>query len=141
MGLKPGTDITMDGQDTTEDITDTPTIMVTTDTTSARDLLKLNPPPLPNLKPMLNLKLNLGITDIMDTLMDTTDTPTIMATTDTTLARGLLKPTPRLKLKPKPNPGTTIVDTTVIPTDMDITDIPMVVTIGRFLAISNPLLR
>merc|ERR1712083_331491 len=102
MGLKPGTDITMDGQDTTEDITDTPTIMVTTDTTSARDLLKLNPPPLPNLKPMLKLKLNLGITDIMDTLMDTTDTP---------LARGLLKLNLRLKLKPKPNPGTTIVDT------------------------------
>merc|ERR1711973_526379 len=94
------------------------------DTTSARDLLKLNH----------------GITDIMDTLTDTTDTPTIMATSDTTLARDLLKPNLRLKLKPKPNPGTTIVDTTVIPTDTDTTDIPMVVTIGRFLAISNPLL-
>merc|ERR1719369_1970978 len=77
-----------DTVDTTVDTTDTPTPM---DTILARDLL------MPNLKPKLMLKLNPGITDMVDT-MDihtevTTDMPVpTMAVTGGNLALAILKP-------------------------------------------------
>merc|ERR1712079_284043 len=82
------TDTDWDTVDTTVDTMDTPTPM---DTILARDLL------MPNLKPKLMLKLNPGITDMVDT-MDihtevTTDMPVpTMADTGGNLPLAILKP-------------------------------------------------
>merc|ERR1739844_230942 len=98
------------------DTVDTDTVdTADTDTTVARGLLMPNPrltllPPLkPKLMPMLT-------TDTVDTTAvdtDTVDTTDILTDTDTTEARGLLKP----KLHPRLMLTTDTVDTTVLDTD------------------------
>merc|ERR1719270_1615279 len=119
---------------------DTPT---DTDTVTWENaLLMLNPKPKLPLKLMPLLMLTTDITDthmLMDmvvTMVDTTDTPTV------TLERDL----PMLNLKLKPNlklmlpPGTdTTVDTTVIPTDTDML-VPMdtmAVTGGKLFTVNS----
>merc|ERR1712241_399108 len=115
--------------------------MDTMDTIWERDPLKPNPPLSPDLKLMLKLKPNPGITLIMATLVITAttmeDTTDILMDT-TILEKGPLKPNLKLLLPPRLrlNPGTdTMVDTTVIPTTgaMDGDADTMVVTGGRFL--------
>merc|ERR1712045_1040292 len=103
--------------------TDTDTVI------SERGPLMPNLKPKPNPKPMLKLLLMLGTditdtpdttdTDIedttvwVDTMVDTTDTPTMPMDTVTS-ERDLLKPKP--KLIPRPITDVTMVDITVIPT-------------------------
>merc|ERR1712203_326379 len=93
-----------------------------TDTTEARG------PPMPNLKPKLPLlpplKLMLMLTTDTDTVVDTTDTDVL---TDTTEARGLLMLPPKLVLLPPLKPKlmlmlTTDTDTVVDTTAVDTTD-------------------
>merc|ERR1719291_1248620 len=124
----------MDTEDTTVDTTAT---LMDTVTTEARGL--------PNLKPMLMLKLPLmpgtdttvwDTVDTTDTVWDTTDTdtdiPVLTDTTDTTLARGLLMP--NLKPEPKLIPllmlGT---DTMAVDTDTGMADHTMVDTMDTVM--------
>merc|ERR1712045_947741 len=116
---------TTDGADTTDTPTDTDTVI------SERGPLMPNLKPNP--KPMLKLLLMLGTditdtpdttdTDIedttvwVDTMVDTTDTPTMPMDTVTS-ERDLLMPNPKPKPKliPRPITDVTMVDITVIPT-------------------------
>merc|ERR1719219_2960818 len=103
--------------DTMVDTTDTPTVMVATDTSARGPLmpnpkLKLmpNPRPMPPLMPTMATTATPDTTVVMvldtmvDTLavitvmVDTTDTPTVMATDIS--ARGPLMPNPKLMLMP-----------------------------------------
>merc|ERR1712177_200822 len=103
------------------------------DTTMARGPLMLNPPLL--LSPRLMLMLSTDTMDILlpmpttDTDMPTTDTmDTHMPVLDTTMARGLLMPSPLLMLPM----DTTDMDTTLDMPTMDTTDthMPTVDTTG-----------
>merc|ERR1712079_132027 len=140
-------DITMVGQDITEDTEDTMDGADTTDTptdTWENALLMPNPKLMPKL-PLRLMPLH-GImvatmdtpTDTDTTVWDTVDTTDILTTTDTvTLENALLMlnlklmPNPRLRLLPGMD---TMVDTMVIPTTEAITDMEadtMVVTGGN----------
>merc|ERR1711923_381248 len=104
-----GTDMAVD---TMVDTTDTPTVMATD--ISARGPLMPNPKLMPNPRPMPPLMpttattatpdTTVDTTDMVDTLavitvmVDTTDTPTVMATDIS--ARGPLMPNPKLMLMP-----------------------------------------
>merc|ERR1711910_51326 len=92
----------------TPDTTDT--VSATTDTT-ARGLLMLSPPL--SLRPRL-MPIPTTDTTVMDTVLDTPATDTVLATT----ARGPLRPSPPLMLMPRliPTTDTTATDTTVLDT-------------------------
>merc|ERR1711997_765734 len=105
--------LTTDTVDTTAvDTTDT---AVHTDTTVARGL-PMPPPKLPLLPPLKPKLMPMLTTDTVDTTAvdtDTVDTMDTLTDTDTTEARGPLKP----KLHPKLMLTTDTVDTTVVDTD------------------------
>merc|ERR1712038_1000695 len=135
-----GQDITEDGEDTTDgaDTTDTPT---DTDTVTWENApLMLNPKPkLPlKLMPLLMLITDITdthmLTDMAVTMVDTTDTPTVISERDLLM----LNPKPNPKLMPPPGTDTTV-DTTVIPTDTDMlvpTD-TMAVTGGKLFTMNS----
>merc|ERR1712111_74688 len=122
------------GEDTTDTPTDTDTVI------SERGPLMPNLKPKPNPKPMPKPLLMLGTdttdtpdttdTDIedttvwVDTMVDTTDTPTTHTDTVTS-ERDLLMLNPKPKLLPRPIMDVIMVDITVIPTgatmDTDVT--------------------
>merc|ERR1712088_711669 len=88
---------------------------VHTDTTAARGLL-MPPPKLPLLPPLKPKLMPMLTTDTVDTTAvdtDTVDTTDTLTDTDTTEARGPLKP----KLHPRLMLTTDTVDTTVVDTD------------------------
>merc|ERR1719464_854239 len=105
--------------DTTVDTVDT--TAVDTDTTEARGLLMPNLKPKLPLLPPLKLMPNLKPGDTVDTMAVDTDTvDTTDTLTDTTEARGPLKPKPHPKLMPMLTTDTVdtdTVDTTVVDTD------------------------
>merc|ERR1712111_194169 len=122
------------GEDTTDTPTDTDTVI--SERGPLMPNLKLKPNPKPMLKPLLMLGTDTTDTpdttdtDIedttvwVDTMVDTTDTPTMPMDTVTS-ERDLLMPNPKLKPVPKPITDVTMVDITVIPTgatmDTDVT--------------------
>merc|ERR1719189_480994 len=119
--------------DTMVDTTDTPTVMVATDI-SARGTLMPNPRPMPPLMPTMattatpDTTVDMVLDTMEDTLavitvmVDTTDTPTVMATDIS--ARGPLMPNPR----PMPMPPLmlTMATTDMADTMVDTTDTPTV---------------
>merc|ERR1719219_2779588 len=129
--------------DTMVDTTDTPTVMVATDTSARGPLmpnpkLKLmpNPRPMPPLMPTMattatpHTTVDTTVLDTMvDTLavitvmVDTTDTPTDTATGIS--ARGPLMPNPKLMLMPAPMPGMATTDMATADTT-DTVDTPTV---------------
>merc|ERR1712038_393929 len=126
--------------DTMVDTTDTPTVMVATDI-SARGPLMPNPKLMPNPRPMPPLMpttattatpdTTVDTTDMVDTLavitvmVDTTDTPTVMATDIS--ARGPLMPNPNPRPMPTLMPCTmATTDTPTVDTMVDTTDTPTV---------------
>merc|ERR1712001_54962 len=71
----------------------------------------------------------------VDTMVDTTDTPTVMVATDIS-ARGPLMPNPKLMPNPRPMPPlmpgmatTATPDTTVMAVDTTVWDTPAVITV------------
>merc|ERR1719418_123449 len=94
---------------------------VDTDTTAARGLL-MPPPKLPLLPPLKPKLMPMLTTDTVDTMAvdtDTVDTTDTLTDTDTTEARGPLKPKLHLKLMLT----TDTVDTMAVDTVMAVTDI------------------
>merc|ERR1711944_361255 len=123
--------------DTMVDTTDTPTVMATD--TSARGPLMPNPKLMPNPRPMPPLMPGMATTATPDTavmavdtmvdtpavitvMVDTTDTPTVMATDIS--ARGPLMPNPKLMLMPALMP--TMATTDMVTADTTDTDTPTV---------------
>merc|ERR1711981_1176775 len=113
--------------DTMVDTTDTPTVMVATDTSARGPLmpnpkLKLmpNPRPMPPLMPTMATPHTTVDTTVVDTMVDTlavitvmvdtTDTPTLTDTATDISARGPLMPNPKLMLMPAPMPGMATTD-------------------------------
>merc|ERR1712079_245747 len=148
-------DITMVGQDITEDTEDTMDGADTTDTptdTWENALLMPNPKLMPKLPlRLMPMPLHGIMVATMDTptdtdtmVWDTVDTTDILTTTDTvTSENALLMPNPKLmpNLRLRLLPGTdTMVDTTVIPTGAitDMEDGAMDVVTGGKLSVTIP---